>query len=628
MKKNSMKKFAAALAALCLTSAFAVPTMEAYAGTIEITDATNVAVNGKTFDIYQLFSMTQVGTAVKYTVNSQWADFFTQKYDAYYNALEDKTGFESIYTDAEKTKVKTGDDYTMIIATWMNYIGENDPAYVRTLANALEKEATKTDSPYTKKSSAELLANTSGTGDSATLSADKKTLTLNVADGYYLILDTTDVYGDDTAASASILKSTGDQPTSIALKADKPGITKKIWNKDTNNDKIPDTNELVDANTACIGDTVKYVLEGTIPSADKLALYDKYYYQIVDELSKGLDYASVDKVTVGGIEVSENLYKVEYNASADGGRILTVTFTNLHAAITDVTTKAGSSSTDDIIYDAAAGVDVIFSATVNTDAEIGSTGNPNRVYLRYSNDPSQTGDGTTSPSTPPDADNPNPDNPNKPDEPSLGSSPVDTVITYLTQLKIKKVDGEDNDLAGAKFSIQNVNGTTKYYVKTTYDEKGNVTKTELQTVTDKGNATTVTDAMLVESDEYGNITFTGLAAGTYIITEEEAPGAYNRLTTPIKVNITCDLPAVNTDDATKIEVTSMTDKCKWTATPEGYNDYATDAEGVITLKVVNKTGALFPSTGGMGTTLFTVLGVSMMAGAAGLYVVKRKVSNK
>ena len=106
----------------------------------------------------------------------------------------------------------------------------------------------------------------------------------------------------------------------------------------------------------------------------------------------------------------------------------------------------------------------------------------------------------------------------------------------------------------------------------------------------------------------GVLRFEGLAAGDYVITEIKAPDGYNKLDTPINVTINWAAPAEGTGT-----------NCTWTS--EGREV----VDGVIQVPVLNNTGSLLPSTGGIGTTIFYVVGGILVIGAGILLVTKRRM---
>ena len=115
-------------------------------------------------------------------------------------------------------------------------------------------------------------------------------------------------------------------------------------------------------------------------------------------------------------------------------------------------------------------------------------------------------------------------------------------------------------------------------------------------------------------DEDGKLTFQGLGAGTYYITELVAPDGYNILTAPLELTI---------DFATSDENGEVTGEF---SAKLGTDD-ATVNNGVISFNVVNNKGSELPETGGIGTTIFYILGGILLAGAAVLLITKKRMSS-
>ena len=166
-----------------------------------------------------------------------------------------------------------------------------------------------------------------------------------------------------------------------------------------------------------------------------------------------------------------------------------------------------------------------------------------------------------------------------------------TTTTHTWEVKVFKYtmkDGQETGLAEVKFELSKKEdgtdpiqlialGNNVYRVPVTGEEN---TITEITTLAD------------------GNFTIQGLDSDTYYLVEKETPGGYNKLEKPVKIVISKD---------GKINVTEQ------------------NAEGVDQIKVENKSGALLPSTGGMGTTIFYVLGGILAVGAAVLLVTKKRM---
>lgn len=213
---------------------------------------------------------------------------------------------------------------------------------------------------------------------------------------------------------------------------------------------------------------------------------------------------------------------------------------------------------------------VTYSATVAADATIAGAGNTNKAQLAY-NGKKSTEEKTT---------------------------------TYVWKLNVHKyaLDSKNNEVAlsGAKFVLYRMDGDTKEYAKLT---NGRINGW----VTNKG------DAAILETSGKGNILIEGLNVGTYYLEETEAPVGYNKLTKPIEVKITA------TSDATGVSET-----VEYKNSSETSYTQATDA----TVKVLNKAGTQLPSTGGIGTTIFYVIGSGLMAVAAVLLVTKKRMNSK
>lgn len=213
---------------------------------------------------------------------------------------------------------------------------------------------------------------------------------------------------------------------------------------------------------------------------------------------------------------------------------------------------------------------VTYSATVAADATIAGAGNKNTAQLEY-NGKHSTKEETT---------------------------------TYVWKLNVHKyaLDSKNKEVAlsGAKFVLYRMDGDTKEYAKLT---NGRI----------NGWVTNMGDAAILETSGEGNILIEGLNVGTYYLEETEAPAGYNKLTEPIEVEITATT-----------SVTSGSETVQYKNSSETSYTPATDA----TVKVLNKAGTQLPSTGGIGTTLFYVIGGGLMAVAAVLLVTKKRMNNK
>ena len=134
-----------------------------------------------------------------------------------------------------------------------------------------------------------------------------------------------------------------------------------------------------------------------------------------------------------------------------------------------------------------------------------------------------------------------------------------------------------------------------------------------------GSKKTIT---VVKSDDGTSFTFKGLDDGKYILTETQTPNEYNSID-PIEFTVNAD-HTITWDGTNRTGVlTSLTGNQadgKITFAPKEDNSE-------LVTNVVNKKGSTLPSTGGIGTTIFYVVGAILMVGAAVLLITKRRAEN-
>lgn len=474
-------------------------------------------------------------------------------------------------------------------------------------------------------------------------------------DGYYLVRDKADSQSGENGYYTTYVVQVVDNTLSITRKGTVPRVDKYILDSTQ-----------VKENEASIGEDVNYEIVGSLPS--NIADYDTYYYVFTDILSKGLTLKDMDDATDGiqnnikvyiqngdvTVDVTDYFYRNAAANSENKGTDITVGIKDLIALklvedFDDAT--EGNQSVNSIT--AATKVVVTYTAVLNADAVVGNNGNPNTVFLRYSNDPNNDGtpaSGSNKPSENPEEPKPEETTPGEPSTTTTiptGVTPKDTVWTYTTELTINKVDAEGNALTGAKFqltgdSVKKVvittykyeadtdgtyyklktgayttdapnNNNTDMYESTTVKYKQNAERTSVE-VSDSVNVISVVGAD-------GKLKFTGLGAGTYTITELEAPAGYNKLETPIEVTITWAAPTGNSNE------------CTWTYSGTDYTDANNNKqhdEGepyLPTVTVINQKGSTLPSTGGIGTTLFYVFGGIMVLAAVVLLITKKRMAS-
>lgn len=215
---------------------------------------------------------------------------------------------------------------------------------------------------------------------------------------------------------------------------------------------------------------------------------------------------------------------------------------------------------------------VEYTSTLNPNAVIGGNGNLNKAQLEYSNNPRDTS--------------------------SKDKTVWDNVVVFTYQVVVNKYANsveENNKLPGAEFTLTKKlkDGTTK-------------------------------DITVAKSQDGKQFTFKGLDDGQYILTETKTPEGYNTIA-PIEFTVTAnheiswDGAGNRSDLLTSFSGTAASGEITFT-TDEG--------TGALTTDVINKSGTTLPSTGGMGTTVFYVVGGGLMAVAVVLLVTKKRMENK
>ena len=463
--------------------------------------------------------------------------------------------------------------------TWGNGITE---AGKTALGNAAEKAETlktaddaaafaKAVAPYLQKPTTSV----EGTGK-YTISGLKA--------GYYLVKDT-QAPADDfySAYIMEVVSNVEAEP-----KGDKPTVDKNI----------KDNGETTKVNEASIGDTINYEVTSKVPD---MAGYTKYFFVLNDTMSKGLTFNNDVKVKISEAELAADAYDVTYTVNGDGTTSIKIVLKNF------------------IQYTKDAAILVTYSATLNKDAEVGTTANVNKVNLVYSNDPNYNYTGDNEPGA---------------EDPKGETTQVQTE-TYTTELTITKTDGNNKILTGAEFTLTG-NGVNIVLVSESTFEKDNagtywklkdntytttdpstagVDQSKYESTTDKyKEVTTLTEKGSNQAettvkgfvDDEGKLTFRGLGAGDYTLTETVTPAGYNTIE-PINFTISFD------KETKKFSSNNASIQL--------------GADNTFSTTIVNNAGAELPSTGGIGTTIFYVL-VGLLVVCAGVLLITKRRMNK
>lgn len=413
---------------------------------------------------------------------------------------------------------------------------------------------------------AQTTANNIAAGATATVSADASsgnyTATFAGLDYGYYVVAVPGATLANTSGQYATLVSVDSTNVNANIKGSLPTVDKKVQVNGNG----------ADTADAKIGDTLTFTLTSTIPD---MSAYDTYTFNFKDTLSKGLTYGDITSVTVEGVDaplVKDTDYTVTTTPAAAGNTLLTVGMTDFK---NKQQTNAGKKIT------------VTYTATLNENAVVGGAGNVNSATIQYSNDPSSTG---------------------------IGESEPDKVRVFTYGFTVDKYTGDNyNDaatrLAGAEFTLTAKGDTSA--IKFVQVNAGSATEDAVYRVAKAGETAGTTTTITTPAN--GKVVFQGLKNGEYTLTETKAPAGYNKLASAIGVKVNGSNDGTDTTNAT-VNITYNNDNNDTT-----YDQTASN--GVI--PVQNKSGAILPGTGGMGTIAFTVIGVLVIAlGVA--WTLKRK----
>lgn len=329
---------------------------------------------------------------------------------------------------------------------WANFVTGDGAAYVEVADNTVKAKENVDMAAFAKAALAYAEANSIAPAASATAETENVVFD-GLALGYYVV--------DSSVGALCALTNTNSNATLIE-KNSTPSLEKKIL----------EDGATVDANNVAIGDTVTY--QATIvvgKGAQNYVMHDK--------MDAGLTYTGVTSVTVNNVAVDAANYEVVTDVTDDC--TFEVVFEDAYVGALDENTV----------------ITVTYTATLNENAVVGSTGNPNDAWLTYGDD---------------------------------NSTVKDTVITYTTKLTVNKTDDKNTPLEGAGFTLYKKDASGTYVA----------VGTEL-----KGEGMTT-------------FVWNGLEAGDYKLVETTVPEGYNKAN-DIEFTITCTEPetvAAATDTAT------------------------------------------------------------------------------
>ena len=344
--KKLVSRFMAILMAMVMIlsmsmTAFAAEDSTRLTGTGKLT--VNNTVEGKTLDLYQIFTATKNEAGnVAYTLNPEYEGFFK----ANVNGASELTGEALSEKAYEYVKTQVGKD------------GKNGVNFAKAMLTWILSNTSAVDATHKTV--------TTATGS---------TEIANLAYGYYVVypLGATDTSaapgtGQDYTSVASLVSVT-DTNATVNMKSNYPTVVKKVNGKN--------------ADDVNIGDTVTYTLTSKVPD---MTGYTSYVFNFKDTLSAGLTFKEITSVKVGDTTITKVDAGQEANNTytlTKAGQNITITMNNFLDSNKDNTGKE---------------IKVTYTATLNKNAVTGFDANKNSATIEYSNKPGTTDKGESEPS--------------------------------------------------------------------------------------------------------------------------------------------------------------------------------------------------------------------------------------
>lgn len=391
----------------------------------------------------------------------------------------------------------------------------------------------------------------------------------NVGPGYYIVIDTTLEIEDGSSRNFALLQCI-DGTIHIKAKTGTVSSDKKL--KDMNDSDANDpTNNVLDTSADYdIGDNVPFVLTGTV--AENFDLFQGAYKFIFhDTEDPGLTFNNDISVTIDGAAVDGSAYRVVTNPG--NGETFQVIFDDLRQV---PGVHAGSV------------IEISYTSMLNENANIGAAGNKNTMHLEYSNNPY--------------------------DENETGETPDKVVIVFTYKVEINKVNQDNQPLAGAGFAL--------YKLDLNYAGDDGLTNEDgsKQNVLD-GKSYNKLVKMYTDANTNGFTTttfaFEGIDDGEYLLVETNTPDGYNTID-PVAFKVTATHSGIELTDLNGNPIEGTVELT-----------FTSDAgTGNMATNVVNKSGSLLPSTGGIGTTIFYIIGGVLIVGACVMLFVRKTMKNE
>lgn len=330
----------------------------------------------------------------------------------------------------------------------------------------------------------------------------------------------------------------------------------------------------VDQQTASVGDKVTFTISTTVPN---VVGYDEFFFEVTDKLSKGLTLNNDIKVTIDGTPYTHFEVKTlnteegateAFVRNEDGTTTLKITFDDEEFA------KLNDAMGQKLV--------ITYSATLNSNAAT-EKDNTNEATIEYSNDPETNEHGKTN---------------------------TGIVHVYTYGFDFTKKDSAGKVLPGAEFVLKLSDGSYA-----TFNENGVYT----------GKVSSKDDATVLVSDENGKIAVSGLEAASYTLVETKAPKGYSIPNFEFTFTISQELNEDGTLKSASFDYTADDNN----NAANGYISVTNSANDVLTSKsfavtVLNAKEGELPTTGGIGTTIFTIAGIVVMVIAGAALVIRNR----
>lgn len=391
------------------------------------------------------------------------------------------------------------------------------------------------------------------------------------ADNKGYIMDGAATYVFDVDGTKVTYNGKTDENIEIPVTNDKPDMTKEVKNGDT---------WAHDADYS-VGDMVPYRITVSVPANIKKLKK----FALTDTPTNLKDDANSVKVTD---KTGSTTIPATATATEDGNGF-TIDFT-----LADLDSYAGQN------------IIVTYNAELLDTAVTTTVGNPNTATLEYSNKIlPDTDDGY---------------NPNKPGTPTTDKI-TDTAVVYTFQIQIeKKAEKADGTpLADVEFDL---------YKAVDAGTAGVATADEVKKAgLDSSKAWKKINETSLKTNTEGKVSQSGLKNGEYYLVETKTNAEYNLLKAPVKV--TLNIAYTTTTKAEyNIDETGKTTLVKHEVEKTEFKNGGVDSDGIQIQTVINKKGFTLPLTGGMGTVLFSVIGLALVLAGVVVITASRKKTVK